>query len=83
MLYRFPMRLKLSETLFTYRIHTVPADYPLCYTATLHVNSRANENSGITAQLKIASETTNLITQILTFLAYGRSLDSAWCWVFM
>lgn len=39
-------------------------------TATLVVTNQVNENLGITVKLKIMSEVTNFITQILAFLGY-------------
>jgi hypothetical protein len=42
-------------------------------TAAFGVNNRVNETVGITVKLMIASEATNFITQILTFLAYSGS----------
>jgi hypothetical protein len=42
-------------------------------TTALRVNNRVDETLGITVQLKIVSETTNFITQILVVLAYGGS----------
>jgi hypothetical protein len=41
-------------------------------TAALGVNL-VNETLGITIELKVTSEATNFITQILDFLAYGGS----------
>jgi hypothetical protein len=42
-------------------------------TVTLGINSRVNETSGITAELKITSRITNLIKEILSFLANDGS----------
>jgi hypothetical protein len=39
----------------------------------LRVNNGVNETLGITTQLKIASEVTNFIIEILALLAYGSS----------
>jgi hypothetical protein len=38
-------------------------------TAALPVHNRVNETSGITVELKMVSEATNFIAQILDFLA--------------
>jgi hypothetical protein len=39
--------------------------------AVIRANNQVNEISGITVQLKIVSEATNVFTQILVFLACG------------
>jgi hypothetical protein len=41
-------------------------------TATLRTNDQVNKTLGITTELKIMSQATNFIKQILLFLAYGR-----------
>jgi hypothetical protein len=41
--------------------------------AALQVNNRVNETSEITVQVKITSQATSFITQILLFLAYAGS----------
>jgi hypothetical protein len=40
-------------------------------TATLGINDRVSESLGITLKLKIVSQASNFIKQILSFLAYG------------
>jgi hypothetical protein len=42
-------------------------------TVTLGVKHRVNETLGITVGLKITSQATNFINQMLSFLAYGGS----------
>jgi hypothetical protein len=42
-------------------------------TVALRVNNRVNETLRVTIQLKIMSEVTNFIIQILAFLAHGGS----------
>jgi hypothetical protein len=76
MLYRFPTRLKFSETFFTYGIYVHRAQGLLFFiqtTATLGINDRVNETLGITIELEITSQAADFIKQILSFLAYGGS----------
>jgi hypothetical protein len=51
-----------------------PEVFPfICTTAILGINNRVNKSLGITVELKITSQVTNFIKQILSFLAYGGS----------
>jgi hypothetical protein len=47
--------------------------YPGGLRKTLGINNLASETLGITLQLKITSQATNIIKQIFSFLAYGGS----------
>jgi hypothetical protein len=42
-------------------------------TATLGINNQVSKALGITVEMKITSQTTDFINQILSFLAYGGS----------
>jgi hypothetical protein len=60
---------------YTYGIYTEPKGFFSVFRrlATIDINNRVNKTFGITTELKITSQITNFVKQILSFLAYAGS----------
>jgi hypothetical protein len=73
-LHRFSIHLNFCETALTCWIYTEPrGSSSILGRLLLGISDRVNETLGITIELKITSQASNFINQILSFLAYGGS----------
>jgi hypothetical protein len=65
---------RLWNTFHIWDIHIAQRRFLLItITTTLGINNQVNKTMGITTELKISSQVTNFIKQILSFLAYSGS----------